>query len=207
MAREVFTVQASDWTAGRTAWRVAHMGGLDGGTPHKGWTLRLTFAGLTMTTACALCGLGPTTDYRITAGTANGSYDLPLSAGDFVEANCGADKQFAGPTWVNYSTSSGTCGAVAETGSNLNACIDFHFRGGRVVVRLTARETAGSPSAAAPIYYFEQEVAICSFEDGVVLNNRITAAGCYSPLTFPNVARVRAGARGGTCTITRVDCA
>jgi hypothetical protein len=203
--RLAFTIRESDWTAGDTRHRIARFAGVDGGTPHTGWTLRLTFSGMTMTSACTLCAFAGA-DYRITSGDANGSYDLPLNSDDFEGWICGADKQFAGPTWTTYAGSTGTCvTAVEDSGSNLNAAIDFHFRGGRVVVRLTARESVGSPSVG--IYYFEQEVLACSFEDGVVLNNRITAAGCYSPLTFPNVSRVRAGARGGTCTITRVDCA
>jgi hypothetical protein len=210
MSREVFTVRASDFSAGDSAKRVARFAGVDGGVPHRGWTFRLTFSGMTMTTACTLCALGPVLDYRITAGSADGTYDLPMSAGDLNLAGCGADMQFAGPSWVVYNGSSGTCvAATADSGSQLVAVMDFHFRARRVVVRLAATNGT-SLSASNEIYYFEQDVDICSFEDGLVLNNRITAAGCYTPLLSGSVGvptRVNAGARGGTCTITRLACA
>ena len=210
MSKQAFTVQRLDFSAGNTEQRIARFGGVDGGTPHTGWTFRLTFAGMTMTTACTLCALGPVQDYRITAGSANGTYDLPMSAGDLNLAGCGADKQFSGPSWVVYSGSTGTCvAATHDSGSQLVAVMDFHFRARRVMVRLAATNGTGL-SASNEIYYFEQDVDICSFQDGVVLNNRITASGCYTPLLSGSVGvptRVNAGARGGTCTITRLSCA
>jgi hypothetical protein len=186
-------------------YRASAAAGFDGPFPLIAWedykaplfesdTLRFTFAGVAMSTACAAGPLG--TSGKIISGTLNGNWDTTVSC---LGSEGSHTVRYS--WWASNTTCTGAAFDVNTLGTGPRIDADWAgFFGSAGGVRIYVL------SPPRGIILFEASIALCDFREGVSVSNLITAPGTYATAYYGSGQSMLALASGGSVTISRVAC-